>query len=122
MDEKPNKPRGPITLLMTSRQFRRWAVIVMIPWLYAGVYFLMLERKLYFPTGVDRTTGQNLFEIEPKYRIAEGWFEVTMRPAYWMDRAGRSDYWETIEHSDGRKWKDPKPLVSSISSSAGHGP
>jgi hypothetical protein len=115
MDKKPNKPRAPITLLLTSRRFLWWAVVTAILWLYAGVYLWMLERKVYFPTGVDRTTGQNLFAIELQYRIAEGWFKAGMRPAHWIDRYCRGDFWTTIEHSDGRKWKNPKPLANPVS-------
>ena len=108
MTTPSTKPRGPITLLMTSRRFRLGAAIVLPLWLYLGSYCLLLERKIYYQTGVDPATGQNLFEIEPRYRLSEPWVEPAMRPAHWIDRHVRYDYWTTIKGTDGRKWKNPK--------------
>lgn len=36
MDETPQKPRGPITLLLTSRRFQQWAIVgaILSPVLY----------------------------------------------------------------------------------------
>lgn len=99
------KPRGPITLLLTSRMFRLCAIAAMLPALYLGSFYLLLERKLYYPTGVDAKTGQNLFDIGPQYRVSG--IEFAMRPALWIDRHVRSDYWTTIEKSNGMKWKNP---------------
>jgi hypothetical protein len=101
------KPRGPILLLMTSRRFRRSAGVTLLPVIYLGSFHLLLERKLAMPTGVDAKTGQNLFDCVPQYRIRERWVETAMRPALWIDRQIRADYWTTIEHSNGRKWKNP---------------
>lgn len=92
-------------LLMTSRRFRLCAVVAMLPALYLGSFYLLLERKLYNPTGVDATPGQNLFDCVPQYRVSG--IESAMRPALWIDRHVRSDYWTTIEKSNGMKWKNP---------------
>jgi hypothetical protein len=99
------KPRGPILLLMTSRKFRLFALIASLPYFYLGTYYLLLERKLYYPTGVDAATSQNLYEIVPRYRVL-GVDEV-MRPAHRVDRHLRGEFWSTIETSSGRKWKNP---------------
>jgi len=58
--------RGPIMLLMTSRIFRRCVVAAMMPAFYLESYYLLLERKLCWPTGVDPATGQNLYDCLPR--------------------------------------------------------
>jgi hypothetical protein len=99
------KPRGPILLLATSRKFRMFTLLASLPCFYLGSYYLLLERKLYNPIGVDATTGQNLYEIVPLYRVPG--IDEVMRPALRIDRRLRPEYWTTIEHSSGRKWKNP---------------
>lgn len=99
------KRRGPITLLLTNRTFRSLALVAMLPACYFGLYYFLLERKLYVQTGVDPASGQNLFYCVPQYRNSE--IESVMRPALWIDRHVRSDYWTTIEKSNGMKWKNP---------------
>jgi hypothetical protein len=84
-------------------------LVAAIAWLYPAAYFLMLEGKVYRQIGVASATGQNLFEIEPRYRFSENWAAVGLRPANWIDRCVRRDYWETVE-SFGKKWKNPKSV------------
>jgi len=81
--------------------------------LYCGAYLLLLNGKLYWPAGIDSSSGQNLYSIAPKYRIESGWVARSLAPAHWLDQRVRADHWATIEHSSGRKWKNPpvrKPL------------
>ena len=85
------------------------AVLVFVLALYLGAYAVLLESKVYRQTGVDSKTGQNLFNVEPRYRVNESWVESALRPAQWIDRHVRNEYWVTIEHSNGRKWKNPAP-------------
>lgn len=75
--------------------------------LYCGTYLLMLNGKLYWSAGADPATGQNLFSISPKYRIDSDLIARALMPAHWVDEFVRSDYWTTVEHSSGRKWKNP---------------
>ncbi|MSR60329.1 MAG: hypothetical protein EXS05_22260 [Planctomycetaceae bacterium] len=75
--------------------------------IYFGAYSLLLERKVYRPIGVDAATGQNLFVIEPHYRANAGWVDAALRPAQWIDSHLRGEYWTSVEHSSGRKWKNP---------------
>jgi hypothetical protein len=83
-------------------------ILLVLLCLYGGTYLLLLEGKLYWQTGVDTTTGQNLFAISPKYRMREPWIERGLAPAHWLDRRMRADHWLTIEHSSGMKWKNPE--------------
>ncbi|MGQ0633485.1 MAG: hypothetical protein ACT4QC_02650 [Planctomycetaceae bacterium] len=78
---------------------------------YFGAYLLMLERKVYSPIGTDQATGQNLFDVEPWYRIRTPQLENVLAPAHRLDRAIRREYWTTIEHSSGRRWKNPGETV-----------
>jgi hypothetical protein len=76
---------------------------------YFGCYAMMLQGKVYRQIGVDRATGQNVFDIEPAFHMRPaGDIPGVLVPAYWLDRTIRRD-WATIEHSDGRKWKNPPP-------------
>lgn len=74
---------------------------------YCGAYLLLLNGKQYWPSGVDSSTGQNLYSVTPQYRIASGWIARALAPAHWLDQRVRADHWATIEHSSGRKWKNP---------------
>src|SRR4051794_10282256 len=78
------------------------ALIAAVIGLYFGVYFLLLERKMYHLIGNDPATGQNILHIEPTYRVASETVASALRPAHWVDRQGRREYWKTIEHSSGR--------------------
>lgn len=77
--------------------------------IYFGLYFLLLERKVYVATGTDPVTGQNLFDIEPRYRIDSAVMTTMLVSAHRWDRRLRSEYWATVEHSSGRTWKNPSP-------------
>jgi hypothetical protein len=71
-------------------------------------YCLMLEGKVYRQVGVDPESGQNIFAVEPRLLWRPpGNVPAVFAPAHWLDRMLRSEYWTTIEHSDGRKWKKP---------------
>lgn len=74
---------------------------------YFGLYAVLLERKVYRPTGVWPSTGQNLFAIEPNYRIEHAGLRATLIPAHQLDRAVRREFWTTIETSGGIRWKNP---------------
>ncbi|MFN0054263.1 MAG: hypothetical protein ACKV0T_18970 [Planctomycetales bacterium] len=74
--------------------------------LYLGAYFLLLERKVYRPAGIDLKSGQNQFEILPGYRTAASWVGIALFPAHRIDRQLRSEFWMTIENSRGTNWKN----------------
>lgn len=78
---------------------------------YFGGYLAFLDRKVYRQVGVDAATSINLFEIEPKYLIEGGAVEFAFAPAHEVDRMIRRGYWETIEKSNGMKWKNPRPAA-----------
>lgn len=81
--------------------------VLSLPLVYLSAYSLLLERKVYWPIGVDAATRQNLFGIQPQYRLSARWVEQFLQPAHWLDRRLRREYWETIEHGSGRRWKNP---------------
>ena len=81
--------------------------------IYFGSYLCLLERKVYWPDGVDPATGNNRFYIEPKYRFDSDRLPFAMLPAHRVDRRLRETFWTTIDHSDGRRWKNPTPPSSS---------
>lgn len=74
---------------------------------YYGLYLCLLERKLYELNGRDPVTGQNRMEIIPSYRLDGDPVALVLAPAHQFDRQIRGDYWTTIEHSDGQRWKNP---------------
>jgi hypothetical protein len=84
--------------------------------LVIGIGFLMayllacgtlLKGKVYVSIGTAPPIGQNIFAIEPCYRSPAASAARLLEPAHRLDRIIRSDYWRTIENSNGQKWKNP---------------
>ena len=81
---------------------------IAIPVAYFAAYFAALEGKVYRGTGVDAATGINRHAIEPSFRIFDTKSNSFLRPALWVDRHIRHEYWNTIENSlTGKKWRNP---------------
>lgn len=74
---------------------------------YFIAYLALLGGKVYYPVGTDPVTGINRFRIEPEFRIDGELTEAVFAPALRIDRRIRTEYWKTIENSDGRSWKNP---------------
>jgi hypothetical protein len=84
-----------------------WLAISIALAIYIGVYLFVAEPKVYRQTGIDPTTGQNLFHVKPRYATDSSTLEIVFAPAHRLDRLIRRERWTTIEHSSGRKWKNP---------------
>ena len=86
-----------------------WATVVVVVVLvaYLGSYFALLDRKVYWPAGVDPVTRQNIFKTRPRYLIDGELVERMLDPVHRLDRILRKEYWETIEKTNGGKWKNP---------------
>jgi hypothetical protein len=106
-----------LTVRIVNRR-ERWAkrltVFLVVLASYPGAY-LALVRKAYQPTGVDPVTQQNRYEVLPAYRVSGQSAEVFFAPAHQMDRSMRNDFWNTIEHSSGKKWKNPAGVSADAS-------
>ena len=74
---------------------------------YVGAYFVMLRSKVYYSAGVDAATGINRHFIAPEYRLFEPTAAIFFRPAHFLDRHLRSEYWDTVEKTDGTEWRNP---------------
>ena len=74
---------------------------------YVGTYFAMLRSKVYDPVGVDAATGINRHFIAPEYRLFEPTSAVFFRPVHFLDRHIRSEYWDTVEKTDGTERRNP---------------
>ena len=105
-------------LRVCARMFCCGAVIMAA---YFGIYLALLESKVYWQIGIDPATGQNIFFAAPRYRVDGDSSDAFFFIAHRFDRWLRVDYWETIEHSSGRKWKNPPPTAPVIESGGNSG-
>lgn len=83
------------------------AIVTALLMAYVGAYFAMLRSKVYYPVGVDAATGVNRHLIAPEYRLFEPTAEVVFRPTHFLDCHIRREYWDTVEKTDGTKWRNP---------------
>jgi len=97
-----------VRIVNRRERWAKWTAVAMALVLcYPGAYFALLKRKVYSPIGVDAATQQNLFEVEPGYRLQGETVEGFLAPAHGIDRRVQKDFWNTIEGASGRKWKNP---------------
>ena len=97
-----NRKRWPKRLVMLL------AVGVAIPTSYFASYCLALGGKVYVFDGVDPVSGVNHHRIEPSFRFCDIASSDFYKPAFWIDRHIRGEYWNTIENKlTGKKWKNP---------------
>ncbi|MBS0262563.1 MAG: hypothetical protein JSS02_11480 [Planctomycetes bacterium] len=89
----------------------RWAawlaVALLVGLSYPGAYLALLAGKVYWLIGVDAASQQNLYVTSPRYRLSGPVVKSLFAPVHWVDRRVRSEYWNTIENTRGRKWKNP---------------
>ena len=99
---RPQETLRQVRLLITVA-----ALLTALLMAYVGAYFVMLRSKVYYSAGVDAATGINRHFIAPEYRLFEPTSAVFFRPAHFLDRHIRSEYWDTIEKPDGTKRRNP---------------
>lgn len=99
--------RPQVTLQQVRSRITVVAILIALLMAYVGAYFAMLRSKVYHPAGVDAATGINRHFIAPEYRLFEPTSAVVFRPAHFLDRHVRSEYWDTVEKTDGTKWPNP---------------
>ncbi len=90
--------RGPRLVLLT----------VAIPAAYFAAYFAAVEGKVYRFIGIEPVSGINRYAIEPSFRFRDSASIAFFKPALWVDRHIRNEYWNTVESkSTGKQWNNP---------------
>lgn len=96
----------PIEFGRTTR--RVIVALVAVVFVYALTYFAALEGKVYWSAGIDPATGINRYDIEPTFRCFGPQAMLVFKPALWIDRRVRNEYWSTVENKSARmKWRNP---------------
>jgi len=102
----------PVAFWQFTRGWRRRPRLVLltvaIPVAYFAAYLAAVEGKVYRFIGIEPVSGINRYAIEPSFRFRDSASSAFFKPALWVDRHIRSEYWNTIENkSTGKQWSNP---------------
>lgn len=101
-----------VRIVNRRERWAKWtAVALIVSASYPVAYLALLDRKLYWPVGADPVTQQVTYETLPSYRVNEPSVERFFAPVHRVDRVLRNDFWNTIELSNGQKWKNPSGVT-----------